>query len=218
MILSQCLSACAAATALVLGAPGWATAQQPLPTPSSAANPVAGLLQGAQLIGQGRLATYRKDDSVLVVVPASAIGKPFLWHTGEMGLPAGAVTSMSLEVNNLMACFERQGSLLHLRDLSSVQNRRSGTPPGEAPSRSGGWGYASMAGSVSNDPKLRPIDVALSTMETGALVASFPIKAVQPDGGLVLDVTAAFSNDIPAVTGRVIVALTSTVAVATESL
>ena len=219
MILRQSLAArasAAAAAVFVLTVPGWASAQQPASPAAAASAPAAGPLQGAQLIGQGRLAAYRKEGSVLVVVPAASIGKPFLWYTEVVGMPAGVVTSKSLEVNNLMARFERQGALLHVRDLSTVQNRRSGTPAGEATPKSPSWGYGSVQGSAPNDPKLRPIDVALTTLETGPLVASFPIKAAQPDGSLVVDVTAAFSNDIPAVTGRVIVALTNTAAVATD--
>ena len=113
MILRQSLAArasAAAAAVFVLTVPGWASAQQPASPAAAASAPAAGPLQGAQLIGQGRLAAYRKEGSVLVVVPAASIGKPFLWYTEVVGMPAGVVTSKSLEVNNLMARFERQGA------------------------------------------------------------------------------------------------------------
>ena len=59
---------------------------------------------------------------------------------------------------------------------------------------------------------MRPIDVALSSAETGALIASFPIVGILPDGALVLDVTATFSNDIAAATGRTVLGKVGAVA------
>ena len=53
----------------------------------------------------------------------------------------------------------------------------------------------------------RPIDVAVSGSETGALVASFPILGAKDDGTLLVDLTATFSGDIPLATGRVVVKL-----------
>ena len=57
---------------------------------------------------------------------------------------------------------------------------------------------------IRDSPKVSPIDVALTSSETGALIASFPIVGSLPDGGLVVDVTATFSNDIGAATGRTV--------------
>ena len=73
-----------------------------------------------------------------------------------------------------------------------------------------------MPGSAPRDPKVRPIDVALSSSETGALIASFPIVGSLPDGALVLDVTATFSNDIAAATGRSVLATVGAVPAAVD--
>ena len=159
---------------------------QPAHAQAAAAAAQADPLSGAQRVGGGRLATFRKAGHVLVVVAAADLGKPLLWYTEVLGVPAGMVASQGLEVNTLLTRLERQGDVVHARDLSTQQGRR-GSAPGP-------------------DPKIRPIDVALNVLETGALVASFPIVATQADGALVLDVTAVFSNDIAAATGRVFLA------------
>ena len=58
--------------------------------------------------------------------------------------------------------------------------------------------------------------MAISSTETGAIIASFPIVGLQPDGTLLIDVTATFSNDIPAVTGRTVVVKTGVVPMAVD--
>jgi hypothetical protein len=164
---------------------------QPAHAQATAAAAQADPLSGAQRVGGGRLATFRKAGHVLVVVAAADLGKPLLWYTEVLGVPAGMVASQGLEVNTLLTRLERQGDVVHARDLSTQQGRR-GSAPGP-------------------DPKFRPIDVALSASETGAIIASFPIVGSQPDGALVIDVTATFSGDIPAATGRLIVSKTGVV-------
>ncbi len=61
-----------------------------------------------------------------------------------------------------------------------------------------------VPGAAPRDPKVRQIDVALTSSETGALIASFPVVGSLPDGGLVVDMTATFSNDIAAATGHTV--------------
>ncbi len=199
--LRACVALCAAALA-GYHAGAWA---QGAPAPTAAPAPAAGkaadtdaLLRGAELIGAGRLRAYRVGASVIVAIPASDLGKPFLWYTEVVGIPAGAVANDGLEVQNAMSRFERIGDAVHVRDLSSVIKRRSAPRPEERMPTDG----PPNPGAVRNDARPRAIDVALGSMETGPLVASFPIKATQPDGTLLVDVTAVFSSDIPVATGR----------------
>jgi hypothetical protein len=201
----------AAAMALAFApAASWAqAAAQPAAAASKPADPAA-VLQGAERIGAGRVTVYRKGASVLVVLPAAAIGKPLLWYTEVVAAPAGVVADGGLEVNNALARFERVGNVIHVRDLSTVQKRRAGTAPETTPAP------GSVPGAAPKDPKFRPIDVALSGSETGAIIASFPIVGLQPDGGLILDVTPTFSGDIPAATGRLIVSKTGVVPAAVD--
>jgi hypothetical protein len=188
----------AAMTLALAPAALWAQGAAPQATAPAVqpADPAA-VLQGAQRIGAGRVSAYRKGASTLVVLPAGSIGKPLLWYTEVVGAPAGVVADGGLEVNNALARFERVGDIVHVRDLSTVQKRRAGAAPGETTPAPG-----AVPGAAPTDPKFRPIDVALSASETGAIIASFPIVGSQPDGALVIDVTATFSNDIPAATGR----------------
>jgi len=191
-------------------APQQARAQSAAPqTPASSAtaqtatqpSDPAAVLQGAERIGAGRVTAYRKGASTLVMLPPGSIGRPLLWYSEVVRVPAGAVTAdKGLQVSTLLARFERVGNVVHVRDLSTTQKRRAGAAQGEAPPA--GDAPAGVPGAAARDPKVRPIDVALSSSETGPLIASFPIVGSLPDGGLVLDVTATFSNDIAAATGR----------------
>jgi hypothetical protein len=184
----------------------WAQAAMPTAATADADNP----LQGAEPIGVGRLVAFRKGGNILVVLPPGTLGKPVLWYTEVVGVPAGVV-AQALEVGNALARLERVGNLVHVRDMSTVQNRRAAPLPPGGPLPPG-----SVPGSAPRDAKLRPIEVALNSTETGAIIASFPIVGQQPDGALLVDVTATFSNDIPAVTGRTIVSKAGVVPMAVD--
>jgi hypothetical protein len=176
--------------------------------PAQPADPAA-VLQGAERIGAGRFAAYRKDGSTLLVLPPGSIGKPLLWYSEVVRVPAGAVTAeRGLQVAALLARFERVGNLVHVRDLSTTQNRRAGAAQGGSPDN--------VPGAAPRDAKLRPIDVALSSSETGPLIASFPVVGALPDGSLVLDLTATFSNDLSAATGRTVLSKVGAVAMAVD--
>jgi hypothetical protein len=179
-------------------APAPAAAQAPA-AQTPAASPMAALLQGAERIGQGRVAAYRKGASTIVVLPPGALGKPLLWYTEAVALPAGSVSSNGIEVMNALARFERVGALVHVRDLSTVQRRRAGAAPGER-------GPEALPGAAPGDPKRRPVELAVARTQTGALIASFPVLAEDADGRLAIDITATFSSDIPAATGRTVAA------------
>jgi hypothetical protein len=192
-------------------APVAVVAQTP-PTQAPAApvaTPIAALLQGAERIGQGRVAAYRKGASTIVVLPPGAVGKPLLWYTEAVALPPGSVASNGMEVVNALARFERVGNVVHVRDLSTVQGRRAGQPPGERRPEA-------VPGSAPGDPKRRPIDVAVSRTQTGALIASFPVLAEDADGRLAIDIAPTFSNDIPAATGRLFAAGAGVVPIAAD--
>jgi hypothetical protein len=212
----------AAAFALTFApAAAWAqaTAAQPAAaSPAAASTPQAAdpaaVLQGAERIGAGRIAAYRKGASTLVVLPPASIGKPLLWYSEVVRVPAGAVTAdRGLQVASLLARFERVGNHVHVRDLSTTQKRRAGAQPPEAPAADPPGG---VPGAAPRDQKLRPIDVAVSSSETGALIASFPIVGSLPDGSVVLDVTATFSGDIAAATGRGVLAKVGAVPAAVD--
>jgi len=191
-----------------------AAASAPAAAASSPADPSA-VLQGAQRIGAGRIAAYRKGNSTLVVLPPASIGKPLLWYSEVVRVPAGAVTAdRGLQVASLLARFERVGNHVHVRDLSTTQKRRAGALPSEVPSTADT--PAGVPGAAPRDPKLRPIDVAVSSSETGPLIASFPIVGHLPDGSLVLDMTATYSNDIAAATGRGVLAKVGAVPAAVD--
>ena len=191
-----------------------AAASPPAAAASQPADPAA-VLQGAERIGAGRFTAYRKGASTLVVLPPESIGKPLLWYTEVVRVPAGAVTAdKGLGVSSRLARFERVGNTVHVRDLSTTQQRRAGAATGETPGP--GDSTAGVPGAAPRDPKVRPIDVALSSSETGALIASFPILGSLPDGAVVVDVTATFSNDVAAVTGRTVLAKVGAVPAAVD--
>lgn len=174
--------------ALVLGPPA---AAQPAPaTPATEPRPAVSVLDGAQWLGGTDIQAWRKDGSTLVVLPPAVLMQPVLWYTEVVGAPAGTVSAEGLGITSTYVRLERQGPVVHVRDLSTASQRRAAPAP-VPPER---------------DPKRRPIEVALGATETGPLIASFPIVDMTGDGRLILDVTATFSNDIPAATARAFIA------------
>jgi hypothetical protein len=79
----------------------------------------------------GRLTAFRKGGSTLVVLPPGTLGKPMLWYTEVVGVPAGLVAQRRWR----SPCAGPPGAggrLVHVRDLSTVQKRRAGPPPRHA--------------------------------------------------------------------------------------
>lgn len=185
----------------LLGCISFAQAQPAAAPPTmSPAEAMAVIVQAGQRIGQGgRFVAYRVGPSTVVVLPPGAIGKPLLWYTEVLAVPAGVVANNGVEVNNTLARFERVGNLVHVRDLGTATKRRAG-PPEPGP------GAGKVPASPEGDPKRRPIEMAVGGTQVGALIASFPVVAEGADGALAIDITATFSNDIPAATGRLMVA------------
>jgi Met-zincin/Domain of unknown function (DUF5117) len=181
--------------ALVLHAAASAQAAPATPSPPS----MQALLQGAERLGSGRVTAYRTAGHTLVLLPPGSIGKPMLWYTEVVSVPAGMVANNGLEINNALVRLERVGDVVHVRDLSTGQKRRA-KPPSQPLPTSG------VPGAAPGDAKLRPIDLALRASETGPVIASFALLAEGSDGALLIDVTPAFSNDIPAVTARLFIA------------
>ncbi|MBN8493840.1 MAG: zinc-dependent metalloprotease, partial [Burkholderiales bacterium] len=144
---------------------------------------------------------WRAGNRTLVALPTDALGKPVVWYTEVVGVPAGLVLGGAqdgLEVNNTLARFERVGNTVYLRDLGTTLKRRAAPPRDD-------HGPTEIPGAAPRDPKVRPIDYALASGETGALVMNFPIVGTLPDGALLLDFTPEFAKDIPAATGRLAV-------------
>ncbi len=183
---AACALSLFAALALTLPA----AAQKPPATPTPASSPAVSVLDGAQWLGGTDIQAWRKDGSTLVVLPPAVLMQPVLWYTEVVGAPAGTVSDNGLGITSTYVRLERQGPVVHVRDLSTVSQRRAAQTPTPA----------------DRDPKRRPIEVALGTTETGPLIASFPIVDMTGDGRLILDVTATFSNDIPAATARAFIA------------
>ncbi len=173
------------------------------------------LLQGAVLAGPGRIAAYRKDGRLMLLVPADALGKPFIWYAEVVGLPAGTVSD-ALEAGSMLARFERHDGKLLARDLTTTSTRLSGTaddaPLSGAPSPTGD----STAVPETLDGRERPVEAALNLIETGPVAASFPILGETADGRILVDATQVFSNDLESASGRDFVALGGSVVAASD--
>lgn len=168
---------------------------------ASAPSAAEAALKGAERLGSGRLTAWRAGNRTLVALPTDALGKPVVWYTEVVGVPAGLVLGGAqdgLEVNNTLAHFERVGNTVYLRDLGTTLKRRAAPPRDD-------HGPTEIPSAAPRDPKVRPIDYALASGETGALVMNFPIVGTLPDGALLLDFTPEFAKDIPAATGRLAV-------------
>ncbi|PZF78285.1 hypothetical protein DK847_00205 [Aestuariivirga litoralis] len=178
-------------------------AQQAAPT-------VESLVQGATLAGPGRIGAYSKGGKLLLLLPAESLGKPFIWYAEVVGLPAGVVSD-SLQAAGLLARFERRNGVVLARDLTTKSTRGSGTAddapgspaPGEAPE---------PISPATTDGHERPIETALNLIETGPVIAAFPVLAEASDGRLLIDATQVFSSDVESASGRDFVALGGSVA------
>ncbi len=166
----------------------------PAPAPAETAEAV---LRNADRLGSGRLSAWRLGDRTLLAIPLGAIGQPLLWYAEAVSVPAGAV-ARDLKIAEKLVRFERLGDVVFVRDLGTAINRRAGVP--QSPAK------PDVPGAAPRDAKRQPIEYALGSTETGALAVALPVVATMADGALLVDITAAFSTDIPAATARTFIA------------
>lgn len=188
------------------------------PAWAQATTDAAGLLAKADLVGQGPVTAWRQGENLLLGVPPEALERPFLWYVEAVGVPAGVVAD-HIEVGTRLVQFERQGDRLFLRDLTVAHANRPAIP-GDLPATAGppDAGPETMRGLPGpeplddpaqgmpfgsegaeplqlSDPKHDPISAALSLVETGPILAAFPILGEQ-DGAVLIDVTPTFAGDV----------------------
>jgi hypothetical protein len=206
MKLGPLLSLCSLAALL---------AAAPLPAAAEEKTAATSLIEGAERVGAGPIAAYTRNGSVILAVPPAMFEKPFIWYAEVVGLPAGVVSD-SLEAASLLARFERHGNLILVRDLTTRSSRTASDgdrPPAEeenpADPRIPGEPEA-------NATPERPIDIALNLIERGPVIAAFPVAGELPDGSVLIDVTATFSNDIASASARKFIALTGSLPAAVD--
>lgn len=193
-----------AALAVACGAPPPATTTPvPAPAPATPAAPAPrpSPLDGATLLARGPFSAYRQGASTLLVVPASAIGAPLLWYAEVVGVPAGMTANFGLELGQSLVRLERRADRIDVRDLTTALQRRNAAA--EAPSST----PVRPAHGVTSEVAPRAIDVALGALETGAIIASLPLRGVTDAGDLVVDATGTFSADIPTLPARIFLLL-----------
>ena len=166
----------------------------------------ADLLKDAEKVGEGSLTVYRKGQSVFLVIPSQALGKPFLWYSEVVGAPAGLVAD-KLETGSILARFERIGDTIHVRDLTTKSTRQSAQTVPETP----GQLPEGSEQAAETDVKIKPIDIALNQFDTGALIASFPVSGQLPDGSILVDATQTFTGDVPTASARPYVVMSGAV-------
>lgn len=203
--VATCLLLCAAPAIAQQAVP--AIAQQAVPT-------VESLVQGATHAGPGRISAYRKSGKLLLLLPADALGKPFIWYAEVVGLPAGVVSD-SLQAASLLGRFERHDGVVLVRDLTTKSTRGSGTAD-DAPGTTPPGGEPAPTSPATTDGHERPIETALNLIETGPVIAAFPVLAEAPDGKLLVDATQVFSGDVESASGRDFVALGGSVAASVD--
>lgn len=187
------------------GLPQPAAAETAAPTPQS-------VLEGAELVGKGPISIYSKKGSVILSLPRESFGRPFIWYSEVVGLPAGVVSD-SLEAASILARLERHGDRVVVRDLNARAAMMGGNGlPGEQPAP-----VERVPGSPDPTPfPERPIDVALNMIQTPPAIAAFPVAAEGADGTVLIDVTQVFSGDIESASARSFVALTGMVPAAVD--
>lgn len=185
--MTPSLRSTVAAAVLLLALPAWG---QDAPA----------ILDGLTLTDGGDIALYEAEGRVVLGLAPKVIDRFFLWNLEVVGLPADVV-ARDLNVSSRLARIERQGDTIIIRDLTTVAANRPAvepdlpTQPGEVPS--GLPVGDSNAGPLEmSDPKVTPIQAAISLTQTGAILATIPIAETGADGTLYLDMTALFASDI----------------------
>lgn len=162
-------------------------AQAPPDAPATPAA-FAGAVQGAAPIGRGPLVAYRPGEQTLLSIPVPLLERLFFWYVEAARFPPAAVALHGNAVAEAVVSLERQGGRLLVRDRSPAFSKRSpsGVPTGAGPDA---------------DPRRSSaaIDRAIDAAALGPVIVALPILA-EGDGRLLVDLTAAFANDIDGLT------------------
>jgi hypothetical protein len=174
------------------GTPGPASAPMPAPAPPAVAPPAAARpspLAGATLLARGPITAYRQGAGTLLVLSPGLVGAPLLWYAEVVGAPAGTNAVMGLNIMKALVRLERRDDRLEVRDLSTALQRRDARDdfPMSPAERPGG-------GTPAEGPDAAT-GIALASLETGAIVATMPIRGTTDDGSLVVDATSAFTTE-----------------------
>ena len=183
---------------LVLAAPLLVSAQNDTAKPEL--TPYETALEDAVLIGEGVVKAYRSDNKTMIELPAGAFNRLFLWYTEIVGAPSGVAIDAIGFSEGLVARLERHGDVVRVRDLSSAVSRRPGSLTDESAEEPEPLADGEKGLSARN--KIKPIEVSLARTSVGPIMASMPVLGEGPDGSVLVDITATFSNDIPLVTAR----------------
>jgi len=177
VVLSVC--GCSAAGAGPAGQPATPPAQDTTRQDDAgpaAPRPFRQAVPASARVDSGLFTVHRTDDELFFEIPDSLLGREMLLVTRIARVPAnlGAFIPAGYRVHDQVVTWERSGNRVLLRKQSYEQVAAD---------------TAAIVSSVVNN-NFAPI------------LASFPIQAIAPDSaGVVLDVTAFYQEDTPAISG-----------------
>ncbi|MXU63935.1 zinc-dependent metalloprotease [Oceanomicrobium pacificus] len=179
-----------------------AAAEAPTDATPDAPQTIAEFLEaaGAEARGEGPAQIYTASGNTYLHVPSGLFNTMFHWYAEAVQLPSDAVSIIGNAVGETLAQLERRGPVVFVRDLGSGLDKRTARTelPDELPA--GDDAAAEAENGIDGrhgEAKLDPLEASLSDAGLGPIILALPVLAEDEDGSVLVDLTAAFSSDIP---------------------
>ena len=152
-------------------------------TPST----VDAAIADAKVLGEGLVTAYRKGDATLLLLPANAYERLFVWSAETVSVPTGVVDFLPL--GSVIIQLERHEKSIYVLDLSATFGKRASGQQDPEPGQEEGH-------------RIDPMSIAVRRANEPPVAAVLPIVAQEDDGRVLVDVTKLFSDDVNIMSAR----------------
>lgn len=156
-------------------------------------------LEDATKIDDGAVTLYKKQNQYLALIPKDHFERTLLWYVEVSKYPPNAINVVGNSVASNIVKLERVEDKVFVRSLS-----------GDTPKQTGNRGY------LGDHTKSRPIDIAVANAQLGPIMLSLDVIAENSDGAVLVDLTSAFTDEIPGIPVSSQIALSGAVPVGVD--
>ena len=143
-----------------------------LTSPRASADPetpstVDAAIADAKVLGEGLVTAYRKGDATLLLLPANAYERLFVWSAETVSVPTGVVDFLPL--GSVIIQLERHEKSIYVLDLSATFGKRASGQQDPEPGQEEGH-------------RIDPMSIAVRRANEPPVAAVLPIVAQEEDG------------------------------------
>lgn len=151
---------------------------------------LAAEIADAKLLGKGVIEAYSKGGKTLLLLPKKVFGRLFVWYAEFVSVPSGVVSKLPIGGNTIS--FQHRGDRVFVRNLTATFSKRVAGRQQPRPGQRQGY-------------EINPIELSVRRANEPPVMAVLPVVAADEQGGVLVDITGLFANDIETMSARALV-------------